>query len=191
MEVKSEDDATIVSKIMELVTEFPQGVSDKVFIANMPTVSSKARQMVVNKLLRAEKLELINGKDGLLYRKIEPSKAGSIAGDIEEKVVYKIIEESGNVGVWIREIRTKSNLGQTQLNKVLKSLELKNLIKSVKSVNASKKKVMSSSYVHRFRLLILQICRFICCSTSSRIRVSLEAHGMVLTTISSPSLSRL
>ena len=141
MEVKSEDDATIVSKIMELVTEFPQGVSDKVFIANMPTVSSKARQMVVNKLLRAEKLELINGKDGLLYRKIEPSKAGSIAGDIEEKVVYKIIEESGNVGVWIREIRTKSNLGQTQLNKVLKSLELKNLIKSVKSVNASKKKV--------------------------------------------------
>ena len=190
MEVKSEDDATIVSKIMELVTEFPQGVSDKVLIANMPTVDPKARMVVVNKLLMAEKLDLFNGKDGVLYRKREPSKAGSISGDQEEKVVYKIIEGSGNVGVWIRDIRAKSNLGQTQLNKVLKSLEMKNLIKSVKSVNASKKKVMSS-YVHRFRLLILQICRFICCSTSSRIRVSLEVHGMVQTTISSPSLSRL
>ena len=186
-----ESEFVIVSKIMELVTEFPQGVSDKVLIANMPTVDPKARMVVVNKLLMAEKLDLFNGKDGVLYRKREPSKAGSIAGDQEEKVVYKIIEGSGNVGVWIRDIRAKSNLGQTQLNKVLKSLEMKNLIKSVKSVNASKKKVMSSSYVHRFRLLILQICRFICCSTSSRIRVSLEVYGMVLTTISIPSLSRL
>lgn len=144
MDVKSEDskdDATIVNKIIELVTEFPQGVSDKVLIANMPTVDPKARALVINKLLMAEKIDLFNGKDGLLYRKREPSKAGSIAGDQEEKVVYKIIEGAGNIGVWIRDIRAKSNLGQTQLNKVLKSLETKNLIKSVKSVNASKKKV--------------------------------------------------
>lgn len=141
MEVKSEDDATIVDKIIELVTEFPQGVSDKVLIANMPTVDPKARAMMINKLLMAEKIDLFNGKDGLLYRKREPSKAGSIAGDQEEKVVFKIIEGAGNVGVWIRDIRAKSNLGQTQLNKVLKNLEMKNLIKSVKSVNASKKKV--------------------------------------------------
>ena len=148
MEVKSEDDATIVDKIIELVTEFPQGVSDKVLIANMPTVDPKARAMMINKLLMAEKIDLFNGKDGLLYRKREPSKAGSIAGDQEEKVVFKIIEGAGNVGVWIRDIRAKSNLGQTQLTKVLKSLEMKNLIKSVKSVNASnsKKKVISLSH---------------------------------------------
>jgi len=137
----SKDEATIANKIIELVTEFPQGVSDKVLIANMPTVDPKARAMVINKLLMAEKIDLFNGKDGLLYRKREPSRAGSIAGDQEEKVVFKIIEGAGNIGVWIRDIRAKSNLGQTQLNKVLKSLETKNLIKSVKSVNASKKKV--------------------------------------------------
>ena len=82
MEVKSEDDATIVSKIMELVTEFQQGVSDKVLIANMPTVDSRAVVRVINKLLMAEKLDLYKGKDGLLFRKREPSKAGSIAGDM-------------------------------------------------------------------------------------------------------------
>jgi len=141
MKEDSKDDAFIVNKIIELVTEFPQGVSDKVLIANMPTVDPKARAMVINKLLMAEKIDLFNGKDGLLYRKREPSRAGSIAGDQEEKVVFKIIEGAGNIGVWIRDIRAKSNLGQTQLNKVLKSLETKNLIKSVKSVNASKKKV--------------------------------------------------
>ena len=82
MEVKSEDDATIVSKIMELVTEFPQGVSDKVLMANMPTVDPRAVVRVINKLLMAEKLDLYKGKDGLLFRKREPSKAGSIAGDM-------------------------------------------------------------------------------------------------------------
>ena len=62
---------------------------DKVLIANMPTVDPKARALVINKLLMAEKIDLFNGKDGLLYRKREPSKAGAIAGDQEEKVVYK------------------------------------------------------------------------------------------------------
>ena len=59
----------------------------------------------------------------------------------EEKIVYKIIEDAGNKGTWIRDIRINSNLVQTQLNKVLKSLESKKLIKVVKSVNATKKKV--------------------------------------------------
>ena len=62
----------------------------------------------------------------------------------EEKIVYKIIEEAGNKGTWIRDIRINSNLVQTQLNKVLKSLESKKLIKVVKSVNATKKKVYMS-----------------------------------------------
>ena len=82
MEVKSVDDATIVSKIMELVTEFPQGVRDKALMANMPTVDPQALVREINKLLMAEKLDLYKGKDGLLFRKREPSKAGSIAGDM-------------------------------------------------------------------------------------------------------------
>ena len=38
------------------------------------------------------------------------------------------------VGIWIRDIRFKCNLPMTQVNKVLKSLESKKLIKSVTSV---------------------------------------------------------
>lgn len=57
--------------------------------------------------------------------------------DNEEKVVYSIIEEAANKGIWIRDIRFKSNLIMTQLNKILKNLESKKLIKAVKSVNVS------------------------------------------------------
>merc|ERR1719347_11312 len=132
---------SVEEKILELVGEFSQGVTDKILLANMPTVDPKARAQAINKLLVEEKIDLFKGNEGLVYRKKSPSKAGSISGDQEEKIVFKIIENSGNVGIWIRDIRAKSNLGQTQLNKVLKTLEAKRLIKSVKSVNAAKKKV--------------------------------------------------
>ncbi|XP_033735588.1 DNA-directed RNA polymerase III subunit RPC6-like isoform X2 [Pecten maximus] len=45
------------------------------------------------------------------------------------------------IGIWIRDIRYKCNLLLTQVNKILKNLESKKLIKAVKSVAASKKKV--------------------------------------------------
>ena len=96
--------------------------------------------------------------------------------DLEEKLVYQIIEEAGNkgrfdsilapshffrvlrvpspvfhpgfngalqckfrnmsafLGIWIRDIRYKSNLQLTQVNKILKTLESKKLIKAIKSV---------------------------------------------------------
>ena len=55
---------------------------------------------------------------GLLYRcKADEAGLSAIRGDAEEKVVYKIIEEAGNKGTWIRDIRVKSNLAQAQLTK--------------------------------------------------------------------------
>lgn len=55
--------------------------------------------------------------------------------------MYQIIEDSGNKGIWIRDIRFKSNLPNKQISKVLKTLESKKLIKSVKCVSAVRKKV--------------------------------------------------
>lgn len=74
----------------------------------------------------------------MLYKYKDLAKASSTKGlDCEEKIVYKVIEEAGNKGIWIRDIRYKSNLNMTQLNKVLKSLEAKKSIKAVKSVSVS------------------------------------------------------
>ncbi|KAF0036941.1 hypothetical protein F2P81_009815 [Scophthalmus maximus] len=61
--------------------------------------------------------------------------------DNQEKLVYQVIEDAGSKGIWSRDIRFKSNLPLTEVNKILKNLESKKLIKAVKSVAASKKKV--------------------------------------------------
>lgn len=82
--------------------------------------------------------ELFKDKNELLYKYKDPSKKTTVKGaDNEERIVYKIIEEASNKGIWIRDIRFKSNLNMTQLNKVLKSLETKKIIKAVKSVSVS------------------------------------------------------
>ncbi len=70
-----------------------------------------------------------------------PSYSKTKGFEKEEKLVYQIIEDSSNKGIWIREIRYKSNLPNKQISKVLKTLESKKLIKSVKSISAARKRV--------------------------------------------------
>ena len=55
--------------------------------------------------------------------------------DNEERVVLGLIEEAGNKGIWTKDIRIKSSLSQATLNKVLKALEGKKVIKFVSSVS--------------------------------------------------------
>ena len=81
------------------------------------------------------KVDLFKQNNELLYR-LKDVSASKVKGvDVEEKVVYKIVEEAGNKGIWARDIRFKSNLSMTQLNKILNALEGKKLIKAVTSVS--------------------------------------------------------
>lgn len=57
--------------------------------------------------------------------------------DNQEKLVYQVIESAGNKGIWTRDIRFKCNLMMTEVNRILKTLESKKLIKAVKSVAVS------------------------------------------------------
>lgn len=97
--------------------------------------------MALYNLQFQELIEFYKCKNGTITFKARAVSASADAiknADNEEKVVYRVIEESGNKGMWIREIRVKSNLTPNQLNKILKNLENKKLIKSVKSVTVRK-----------------------------------------------------
>ena len=140
VQIKSETGlgGSIGDRIIALCKEFPQGISDKVLQVSLPDVDPKSRADAINALLCGNQIDLFKSEKGLLYR-VKTADTVAIKGDAEEKLVYKIIEEAGNKGTWIRDIRIKSNLVQTQLNKVLKSLKSKKLIKDVKAVNSTRK----------------------------------------------------
>ncbi|CAG9857909.1 unnamed protein product [Phyllotreta striolata] len=129
-------------KLLDLAKSNPDGISNDDIKKQIPDVPLTEITAIINKFLRNGTFDLFKTKDNLLYKYKDPSNKSTVKGaDSEEKVVYKIIEEAGNKGIWIRDIRFSSNLNMTQLNKVLKSLETKKLVKVVKSVSASKKKV--------------------------------------------------
>lgn len=144
VEVKVEklDSSDVEQKIIELCNANPTGITDKIVQLHIPNVEPVARAEAFNKLLGQGKIEILKQKNQLLYRLKDPEADKKCKGsDREEKVVYKIVEEAGNKGIWIRDIRMKSGLVLTSLNKILKNLQSKKLIKAVKSVSACKKKV--------------------------------------------------
>lgn len=129
-------------RILALAQSKPKGITDKDINSEIPDLEPTKKAQIINKLLSQGHFDLFKHGGSLLYRFKDPSKSKIAKGaDNEEKIVYKIIEEAGNKGIWIRDIRFKSNLMPTQLNKILKSLETNKFIKAVKSVAASKKKV--------------------------------------------------
>ncbi|XP_008254568.1 DNA-directed RNA polymerase III subunit RPC6 isoform X1 [Oryctolagus cuniculus] len=143
------DPVEIENRIIELCQQFPHGITDQVIQNEMPHIEAQQRAVAINRLLSMGQLDLLRSNTGLLYRIKDSQNAGSVSfflskmkgSDNQEKLVYQIIEDAGNKGIWSRDIRYKSNLPLTEINKILKNLESKKLIKAVKSVAASKKKV--------------------------------------------------
>jgi len=75
----------------------------------------------------------------LIYTLISEDAALKLEGlDVSAKMVYQLIEKSGNLGVWTKEIRNRTQIQQQALNKILKLLEGRKLIKPVKSVSSKK-----------------------------------------------------
>lgn len=101
-------------------------------------------------------------------------------------------------GIWSRDIRYKSNLPLTEINKILKNLESKKLIKAVKSVAVSRSTMRAISAILVFWLINVFFFFFVsrplrrkctCCITCSRTARSREERGTVTRTLS-PSLWR-
>ena len=144
MAVKQEsvDLVDLEAKIVELCRENPKGIADAAVQQGLPGIPPRQRVTAINRLLSTGQIELLKSGSTLLYKYKDSQAASKTKGfESEEKLIYQIIEGSGNKGIWIKDIRFKCNLQVTQVNKVLKNLESKKLIKAVNSVAAGKKKV--------------------------------------------------
>ena len=58
-----------------------------------------------------------------------------------ELLVYQKIQQAGNTGIWTRDIRFNANLPMPKLQKILKTLETRHLVKLVKSSTSGTKRI--------------------------------------------------
>ncbi|EFN57447.1 hypothetical protein CHLNCDRAFT_59631 [Chlorella variabilis] len=133
--------------ILTVCRKHPEGVQDTALEAELPSVAVNDRAVAINSLLASLKLQiLVNPADpsSHIYKASAVGDATRFKGlTAEDMLVYQCIQGAGNMGIWTRDMKQRTNLQQPKINKILKTLEERCLVKSIKSVqNASRKVYM-------------------------------------------------
>eukprot|EP00163_Fabomonas_tropica_P024147 TRINITY_DN4176_c0_g1_i4.p1 TRINITY_DN4176_c0_g1~~TRINITY_DN4176_c0_g1_i4.p1 ORF type:complete len:287 (+),score=29.92 TRINITY_DN4176_c0_g1_i4:104-964(+) len=128
--------------ILDHVEANPAGVPDSTLEASLSHLGVQVRAQAVNELLKKGLISITQQGQTLVYTAISQEQREKFSGmGPEDMLIYQIIEQSGNTGIWSRDLRFRSSLQQTQIAKILKTLESRRLIKCVKSIQSKNKKV--------------------------------------------------
>eukprot|EP00887_Chlorella_sp_A99_P000997 scaffold5.g997.t1 len=110
-----------------------KGLTDELMGQEIENVSVEERAAALNALLSSHTLNVMVDPvtNAPVYKLLDAGEA--------------VIKAAGNMGIWTRDMKQKTNLAQPKINKILKALEERALVKHVKSVqNASRKVYMLS-----------------------------------------------
>jgi hypothetical protein len=136
-------------QILEFLKKHPEGVNHENLLNSL---SADSNELVdkLNSLIENNRVTLsdINGETVLKYRsEREAAKFRDL--NLEEVQTYEIILASGSNGITTNELKTKTMISTNNLiNKILKKLEKKLLIKSFKMIGAKSKKVNLFIYIN-------------------------------------------
>ena len=78
----------------------------------------------INELTLESRLSMHTVNGELLYILIGKEVAAKFAGlDVSTRMVYQLIERSGNKGIWTKHIKNETKIQTQPMNKILKNLE--------------------------------------------------------------------
>lgn len=134
------------------------GLTDAEILQQLKTdVKPKHRLDSYNELLRNGRLKLLkkrigegaNKKDAVVYQWVSLKDAEKFRGlDVAERMVYDIIQRSGQNGVTKRDMKFRTNIQNTsELKQIVERLITRGLIKEVRSVQGTNKRVYIVSEV--------------------------------------------
>ncbi|OSX58243.1 hypothetical protein POSPLADRAFT_1185100 [Postia placenta MAD-698-R-SB12] len=104
---------------------------------------ASARMAAINFLLGTGLLKAMKDTKGVVSFRAVLKKELDVKKDMsgEENMVLSHIQASGNEGIWTKHLKAKTELHQTVIDRCLKSLVQKQLIKAVKSVKYPTRKI--------------------------------------------------
>lgn len=128
-----------MSKVLAFISSKESGVTTEEIQREFPEISLAGIVSELNALAKAGSVDIFRTKTGMFYRE---NKEAQQFSNSEEKILYLLIKEAGNDGIWIKDIKTKSGLHHNLITKILRNLEQRLLIKSVKSIKQNRKVYM-------------------------------------------------
>eukprot|EP00956_Cyclotella_meneghiniana_P015633 scaffold24072_cov67-Cyclotella_meneghiniana.AAC.1 len=144
-----DDQAELESRFISLLSqpEHKKGISNSSLKEHFASDYEKLPR-IINALTRASKLTMSkipgSGASGgeVFFTLITEEEATKLEGlDAHSKMVYRVIESSGDKGIWTVDVRGQTNIPQGTLTKIFKQLETRKLIKPIKAVTAKTKKL--------------------------------------------------
>eukprot|EP00898_Chlorokybus_atmophyticus_P000277 jgi/Chlat1/124/Chrsp1S03219 len=132
----------VEAAVLAACRKHANGVADSVLAVELSDVDVSDRVAAINSLLASQLLRIFKQGDTLVYKGIDQDEAVRFKGlSSEDMLVYQLIQRSGNMGIWTKDMKIRSNLQQPQITKILKTLEGRKLVKAVKSVASKNRKV--------------------------------------------------
>jgi len=141
----SNHDDDLRSEFMNLFhsDQYRNGISNNDLKKKFGEGKYKKLVAVINELMKDARLTISRGNgEELIYSLVSDELASKLTGlDMQGRLVYQTIEKAGDVGIWTRDIRNKTNIQQQALTKIFKIMETRKLIKPIKSVTNKSKKL--------------------------------------------------
>lgn len=129
-----------INKLLDLCRAHPDGLPQKVLDEEIPDLELLSQAL--NWLLSKQKLVVFTQGDNIVYKEQSTEVAVKFKGlTSEDMLVYQSIEAAANQGIWTADLKRRTNLQQPQINKALKNLEGRSLVKAVKTVTNKNRKV--------------------------------------------------
>ncbi|KAI0560224.1 RNA polymerase Rpc34 subunit [Gracilaria domingensis] len=144
--------------ILRVCQSRPDGLTDAEIVKHLDkNVQPKHRLDSYNELLRNGRLKLLKKtvgegaqkKDVVVYQWVSLKDAEKFRGlDAAERMVYDMIERSGQNGVTKRDMKFRTNIqNPSELKQIVERLIARGLVKEIKSVQGTNKKVYIASDV--------------------------------------------
>ena len=137
------------SQLLDLISKQGEnGITSDSVLEKLPSFTTEMLVQSINSLMKKKQLQIGKKANGeLVYKLNQSSITTSLKGaDNEEKLIFKLIGDAGNKGIWNKDLHHLSKINITRLNKILKKMEGEKLIKRVKSVAHSARKMIYMLY---------------------------------------------
>jgi DNA-directed RNA polymerase III subunit RPC6 len=134
-------------QMLELLKKNPDGINQSHMIKSVDGASYELIGMTLNSLIQQNRI-IVSESDGETIFKYRSEREAAKFRDLtyEDHNIYEMIITTGNNGISSGELKQRTKYNTQILNKILKKLEKKCLVKSLKPVNSKCNKKFWLSY---------------------------------------------
>jgi len=128
--------------VLRVVQARDEGVDARTLQELLPDISTEQLMLAINACLKIHRLQVFKRGGTEIFKYVTLEEAQKLKGLTPDDIlVHQLIAEAGNLGIWSRDIKLRSNLPQGTIGRIIKNLESKHLIKAVRSVEGANRKV--------------------------------------------------